>query len=352
MLRPGCPPTSPLLRRRRLLAGGGALSGLTTLASCALPATGVPRPGWIGGGRETQGEGSRRAAQAPPGRLLYVGGSDVWLWEKGATRRLTGDRVSRQPVWSPDGNWIAHVKIDVSSSELWVMDRDSANSRQLTRNYRPVRTQSNWAFRPLWWPDGSRLLYLSDETTHDMMLWQISADGKARRPFLTLPDREGGLDMPSLTRDARRLAVVTYRGPGGRPQVMTYTLPNGPWRQVTDAADGAYDPAWSPDGARLAYTVRAGGRHDVWVADADGANPFPLSTSGTARAPCWSPDGRWLAFISAEGGDFDLWAVPIPSAALGITPTPATGRAPFPAPRALTRGATLDAPSGLSWTVS
>ena len=155
---------------------------------------------------------------------------DLWVWEKGSSRRLTGDRISRQPAWSPDGRWIAHVKIDVSSSDLWVMDDASGNGRQLTNNYSPDRVKNNWAFRPQWWPDSSRLLYLSDETTYDLMLWQVGLDGKNRRPVLTVPDREGGIDMPTVTPDGRRLAAVTYRAPGGRPQIWTFAFPGGPWR--------------------------------------------------------------------------------------------------------------------------
>lgn len=305
------------------------------------------RPGSTLGGAGGEGD-------SLPGRLLYVGDSDVWLWERGAVRRLTGDRISRQPVWSPDGKWIAHVKIDVSSSDVWVMDETSANGRALTRNYSTERARNNWAWRPIWWPDASRVLYLSDETTHELMLWQVTLDGRTRRPFLTVPDREGGLDRPTLAPDARRLAAVTYRAPGARPQIWTWTFPNGPWRQVTDAPEGAYDPAWSPDGARLAYTIRAAGRHDVWVADAEGGDPLPVTTSGAARAPCWSPDGRWLAFISGEHGDFDAWvaAVPLPTpAAPGAAgATPVVERILPPVPRRLTRGAALDAVSGLSWT--
>jgi dipeptidyl aminopeptidase/acylaminoacyl peptidase len=69
-------------------------------------------------------------------------------------------------------------------------------------------------------------------------------------------------------------------------------------------------PVWSPDGTRIAYTARSGGRHDVWGMAADGSNPQPVTWDGAARAPCWSPDGQALAFLSAAAGPFDLWAAP------------------------------------------
>jgi TolB protein len=234
------------------------------------------------------------------------------------------------------------------------MDADSSNSRQLTHNSDPVPRRNNWAFRPVWWPDGSRLLYLTEMASNDLMLWQIGLDGKSQRAFLAVPDGDGGLDMPSVSPDAKQLALVSYRGSSPRSQVWTYGLPAGPWRQLTEAGEGAYDPAWSPDGARIAYVVRAKGKHDLWVMDADGANQRQLSETGACRAPCWSPDGRYLAYLAADGNAFDLWAMPAPARLPPDAPTPAAGDSGAAAgdsgAKQLTRGAMIDAVSGLSWT--
>ena len=286
-------------------------------------------------------QASAPTSASVPGRLLYVADSDLWLWQNGAPRRLTRDRISRQPAWSPDGKRIAHVKIDVSSSELWLMDADGANARQLTDNYSKQLTRNNWAFRPTWWPDSSRLLFLTEATTNDLMIWQVQADGKNLRTFLSVPDFEGGLDMPAVSPDAKRLLAVSYRTPGTKSQVFAYGLPNGPWRPLTEHPDGAYDPIWSPDGTRFAYTVRNKGRHDVWVASADGATAQPVTDAGACRAPCWSPDGQHLAYVSSEAGGFDIWTAPVPAG--GTNAVGASTR------KQLTKGLNVDAVSGLSW---
>ena len=338
--------------RRRVLAGALATS-LAPLAACgpsgAFGTSGSAATGGDAGAPRPAG--GERGAEGLGGKLLYVGDANVWVWEKGTTRRLTGDRVSRQPAWSPDGKQIAHVKIDVSSSELWLMDADGSNSRQLTQSYNPVLARNNWVFRPSWWPDGSRLLYATEEASNDLMVWQIGLDGKNRRPFLTVPDGEGGLDMPSVAPDAKRLVLISYRGPGLRSQVWTYGLPSGPFRQLTETAEGAYDPAWSPDGTRIAYVVRDKGRHDVWVMGADGSDARQVTDAGACRAPCWSPDGQYLAYLSMAGGAFDLWAVPAPAVAPAATGAAGAGPTePRGTPKQLTRGASADAVSGLSWT--
>lgn len=315
-----------------------------------------------------------------PGKLLFVSDANLTIWEKGAIRKLTGDRVSRQPTWSPDGTRIAHVKLDVNSSELWVSAADGSAAKQLTRYESRNLNENVWAFRPTWWPDGSKLLYVADATTNDLMIWEVGLDGRNLRPFLIARDYDGGLDRPNVTADGKTLIVMSYRGGVGKSQVWAVALPNGPWKQLTDHADGAYDPAISPDGRRIAYVARAQGSHDVWVMNVDGAGPQRVTHHGAARGPCWSPDGQYLAYAAAEGNLFDLWvatvpaymptAVPTAGATVTARPrqdqrtptvTPEPTSTSFPATavarevrpiatRQVTKAAQLDALSGVSWT--
>ncbi len=66
-------------------------------------------------------------------------------------------------------------------------------------------------------------------------------------------------------------------------------------------ASGGSNPAWSPDGEKIAY-VNSG---DIWVMNADGSGKTRLTTEGTNRSPAWSPDGKKIAFASNRG-DLDI----------------------------------------------
>jgi Tol biopolymer transport system component len=56
-------------------------------------------------------------------------------------------------------------------------------------------------------------------------------------------------------------------------------------------------PAWSPDGARIAFVTRRAGESDLYVVDVDGCNLRRLtSTPKEEREPAWSPDGRSIVF--------------------------------------------------------
>ncbi len=77
---------------------------------------------------------------------------------------------------------------------------------------------------------------------------------------------------------------------------------------------GPMDPAWSPDGAWIAFSMRG----DIWKVPAAGGTAVQL-TSGPAvhYEPAWSPDGHHLAVVVEEDGIFDLAWIPADGLAAG-----------------------------------
>jgi Tol biopolymer transport system component len=83
---------------------------------------------------------------------------------------------------------------------------------------------------------------------------------------------------------------------------------------------GDRDPAWSADGARIAFASDRDGGWRIWIMGADGSDPMPLTPGPGDRRPAWSPDGSRLAFdterdgrthlalVRADGGDQEALA--------------------------------------------
>ncbi len=64
------------------------------------------------------------------------------------------------------------------------------------------------------------------------------------------------------------------------------------------------DPAWSPDGSKIAFTTTRDGNAEIYVMDADGSHPVNLSNNpATDVAGVWSHDGSKIAFVSNRRGE-------------------------------------------------
>ncbi|MEZ5293462.1 MAG: gamma-glutamyltransferase [Vicinamibacterales bacterium] len=84
---------------------------------------------------------------------------------------------------------------------------------------------------------------------------------------------------------------------------------------------GAQDPAWAPDGRRLAVSVL----DTIWTLAPDGKRAAPLlrdAVTGVEREPAWSPDGTRVAFAADRGQGYDIFVATVSTGAV----TPATGQ--------------------------
>ncbi|MBA3887522.1 MAG: CehA/McbA family metallohydrolase [Acidobacteria bacterium] len=73
-----------------------------------------------------------------------------------------------------------------------------------------------------------------------------------------------------------------------------------------------FEPAWSPDGSRLALSVDRGGNLDIGLVSADGGPVERLTDDPHLDVqPVWSADGKSVYFASARTGDFNLYRVEV-----------------------------------------
>jgi len=279
-----------------------------------------------------------------PGRLLFIKDGDLWVYQNGTPNPLGTGGTWSQPSWSPDGSSLAYVYRGTNFADIFVTDERGETQRRLTNSQSTILENNDWNLRPAWSPDGSVIAFVSDRATNLPVLWAMNAeDGSGRRQLTTPGLREDSVDAIAWSPDGTRLAITLFNDPGPSQIAL---IPLGNTRQqsqmLTDSAGGALDPAWSPDGAWLAYAGHDAGNLEIHVVRPDGSGEQRLTQDGfLARSPVWSPDGRHLAYVSSHTGYFEVWAIDLQVDANGLWTASKA--------RQLTQDLHVDAGSGLSW---
>jgi dipeptidyl aminopeptidase/acylaminoacyl peptidase len=226
-------------------------------------------------------------------------------------RRLTaGTQRDEEPVWSPDGEWIAFTSSSrqEGASQLWAIRASGGESVRLTDLKHGVESHC-------WSPDGTMLVFVSKVGPDSPGENEPRIVRSIRYRF----DGEGYLDERY-----RQIWVVPFdpsSGCAGSP------------RQLTEGPFEHRQPAWSPTGREIAFRAarhpnwELGITSDVWVVRLDGGEPRRMTTvEGTWGSPLWSSDGQTLLVLAASAveragyANTVLWRVP----AAGGEPEPVT----------------------------
>jgi TolB protein len=172
------------------------------------------------------------------------------------------------------------------------------------RNLGRIAGPALFASHPVWSPDG-RTIYFGR--------YLISTDGSGARklPYIPL--------IAVWSPDGRQIAFVgnklRNRPPGGGPRkdnsdIYVMNADGSGTRRLTHNVGYDGEPAWSPDGRKIAFQSKRGFRKgvsqgvgEIYVMNADGSGKRNLTRNPAQDGrPSWSPDGRRIAFVSNRDG--------------------------------------------------
>ncbi len=173
--------------------------------------------------------------------------------------------------------------------------------------------------------DTGNLVYVAGGVQNVSIYW-IDSLGK----FTPLRDTPAGYRNPAFSPDGKRLALEIYDGK--RRDIWVYDWERGALTRLTVAGRANWRPVWTPDGQRLTYSSEEpGGTPNLWWKRADGAGDAQrLTESKNLQYPeSWRPDGKVLAFhevnpdtswdiltLTVEGNEESGWKIGQPKAFL------------------------------------
>ena len=218
-----------------------------------------------------------------------------------------------RPVLSPDGRWLVYASRFHAGTGLRLRDLSSGVERWLLHQVQSddqTAQHASWDLMPgaSFTPDSKALV-----TTAQGKLWRVAVPSgeKTPIPFSVDVDQPLGplinrahrleegpvrarrVSNPALSPDGLRVAFSAL----GRVWVMD--LPHGKLRRLTDASEGEFQPAWSPDGSYIVYAS--------WAGMADGGHLYRVDSTGKRVRltqqpafygwPAVSPDGKRIAVL-------------------------------------------------------
>jgi TolB protein len=239
---------------------------------------------------------------------------------------LSGSPGNRNdmPVWSPDGKSIAFFSDRGGNSDIFIVNPDGSQVRQLTRD--PFAslyfTKSSEDRNPSWSPDGSQIAFDSGRNNlklnyidHD--IYVMAADGSHVKRLTDDGADEGGPRW-SPKGDLIAYAKMDYFSDQGLIEnpawdIFVMNVDGSHQIQLTKDPSNELEPSWSPDGTRVAFiSDRNGQNFDIYVMDADGSDVTQLTNdSANEFGPVWSPDGTQIVFNSDRNGNVQLFIISI-----------------------------------------
>jgi Ca2+-binding RTX toxin-like protein len=253
--------------------------GAVAVAACALG----------GGARATE-------QSAFNGRIAFVESTGIGSMNPDGSGLWGVDYVlgDTAPAWSPDGTRLAFVSQRNGDADIYTMAPDGSDQRELTFS-------NAWDTDPAWSPDGKQIAFVSYRGGNEGIYF-MNADGSDQHLAV------GDIGYPShlsWSPDGKSIVFQTYYYDyeTGRELTGLWIAQGASAHPLLLGSDN--DPAWSPDGTRIAFDGSRDdpGNQDVYVMNADGTGVRRLTSDlADDSHPAWAPDGSAIAFQSERDG--------------------------------------------------
>ncbi|HNQ13461.1 MAG TPA: amidohydrolase family protein [Bacteroidia bacterium] len=224
-----------------------------------------------------------------------------------------------QPRYSPDGTKILFTSDAGGGDNIWMMNKDGSNPKQITKeNFRLLNNA-------VWMPDGNYIVarkhFTSTRSLGAGELWMYHTNGGEGIQLTKRKNDQQDLNEPSVSSDAKFIYYSEDVYPGGYFQynkdpnnqiyvVKRYNTEEGTTEIVTGGGGSAFRPQISPDGKQLAFIRRVHTKTVLFIHELSSGLEYPVFDQlSKDQIEAWAIFGTYTGFSwMPNGKEIIIWA--------------------------------------------
>jgi TolB protein len=233
------------------------------------------------------------------------GNKEIWSmdWDGSNQKQITRlHSISTEPAVSPDGTKVAFTSFAKINPAIFVYSIETGRALPFYNQVASLNATPNFT------PDGKHIVYSSTAAANqpggerDAQIYIANLDGT---DFKRISYRRGAICVEPKVNPKTGSELLFVSGPGPQ-QVYRMDMTGSGVEMVSPGGGEASNPAWNPDGQHIAFSWTRGfatGKFNVFVMDVASRQYNQLThDEGRNENPTWAPDGMHLVFQSDRRG--------------------------------------------------
>lgn len=243
-------------------------------------------------------------------RIVFVsdrtGSKEIWVmnWDGTDQRQLTHyHSISTFPSASPDGRIAAFTTYATGFPAIQMFSLDTG--RKLPFYNQRASMNAFVTFTP----DSKRIVFSSTLAGGPAQLYMADINGGNLHRLTS----SGYIEVEAKINPKTGTDLVDVSGRTGLPQIYHMNLEGANVERLSAGTGEATNPAWNPDGDHIAFAWTRGfepGNYNIFVMDVASRQTVQLTANeGRNENPAWAPDGAHIVYASKRGRTSQIWVM-------------------------------------------